>query len=419
MNIVSEEIVNVKELLTGLTETVALRSAYGQETNGRLLGTTLGTSLLNEILETLFSIFKDALEVVQNSQVSIRKTQYTSLSSDLKNETILTGLLIIPRVIPGNTLPIMCFQHGTEILKDFAPSQYIINKIQYFIEVLIGMIFAASGKYAVLMTDYQGLGDDETHIQPFVVADSLSQSVVDFLRATKDIYFKANNLNWDQELFLTGYSEGGYVTMATAQKIQEKYANEFTITACAPLAGPYSISEGMRLVMIGNMPYRYRHFLPMTIRGYNARYGDTFAGGFFTKKRAFKPEYQHLWDLVDGYHSEEEVIERMPPVPREILSNEILRAFEERDPIVLDALRANDTYNWKPRIPMQLFHARADEVIPYANSEIAQGEFRKRGIEIPIISINPLSFFPGPVHLKASIPCFAAAYNWFEDLRIK
>ena len=42
------------------------------------------------------------------------------------------------------------------------------------------------------------------------------------------------------ELFLLGYSEGGYATMALHRELQQFHSDEFTVTASAPMAGPWS-----------------------------------------------------------------------------------------------------------------------------------------------------------------------------------
>ena len=41
--------------------------------------------------------------------------------------------------------------------------------------------------------------------------------------------------------FLTGYSQGGHVTMAAHRELETFHTNEFTVTACAPCAGPYDL----------------------------------------------------------------------------------------------------------------------------------------------------------------------------------
>ncbi|MBO0155283.1 hypothetical protein J0688_25075, partial [Vibrio parahaemolyticus] len=44
-------------------------------------------------------------------------------------------------------------------------------------------------------------------------------------------------------LFITGYSQGGHVAMATHKVIERDYAREFTVTASGPMSGPYNLAK--------------------------------------------------------------------------------------------------------------------------------------------------------------------------------
>ncbi len=47
------------------------------------------------------------------------------------------------------------------------------------------------------------------------------------------------------QLFLAGYSQGGHATLAAAELLQNRHGHEFTVTAIAPMAGPYDLSDTM------------------------------------------------------------------------------------------------------------------------------------------------------------------------------
>ena len=53
---------------------------------------------------------------------------------------------------------------------------------------------------------------------------------------------KQLSVKTNEQLFLTGYSQGGHACMATQKKLEEEYTNQFTITASSPMSGAYDIS---------------------------------------------------------------------------------------------------------------------------------------------------------------------------------
>src|SRR6185369_398821 len=84
-------------------------------------------------------------------------------------------------------------------------------------------------------------GESSGHFHPYLHAKTSASAVVDLLRAVKS-YCAANSIPLSGKLFLAGYSEGGYATMAATREIQERFAAELPITASAPMAGPYDLS---------------------------------------------------------------------------------------------------------------------------------------------------------------------------------
>jgi hypothetical protein len=46
----------------------------------------------------------------------------------------------------------------------------------------------------------------------------------------------------DGRLFLIGYSQGGHATAAAHRELEARHANEFTVTAAAPMAGALDLS---------------------------------------------------------------------------------------------------------------------------------------------------------------------------------
>jgi len=154
-----------------------------------------------------------------NYTLDMQKITYQSIGADGLPHT-MSGLLILPKALFGArpAVPIFMYQHSTEPYRTFSPSQYLVHQDRPadYPEVMVAAAIAANG-YAVAMTDYEGLGDN-TGIQPYVNGAVLARQVIDMLRASRDRIATATSpCTWNNQLFLMGYSEGGYVTMTTTR----------------------------------------------------------------------------------------------------------------------------------------------------------------------------------------------------------
>src|SRR6202035_5558201 len=75
-------------------------------------------------------------------------------------------------------------------------------------------------------------------------------------------------------LFLTGYSEGGYVAMATHKAMQAAGA---TVTASAPMSGPYALEAFGDAIFYGDVDIGSTAFAPLITTSYQKAYGDIYA----------------------------------------------------------------------------------------------------------------------------------------------
>ena len=159
--------------------------------------------------------------------VSLYRITYPSVIPERGNQpTIATGLLAIPDIDSSN-LSIVSYQHGTVYGKQQVPS----FPEQSTETALMIAQFAGQG-YIVIGADYFGLGKS-TEPEGYMVKASHQQSSYDMLVASKAVlsHMQINTRN----LFLAGWSQGGFVTMAFLEKLEK--ANipvQGAVTASAP-----------------------------------------------------------------------------------------------------------------------------------------------------------------------------------------
>ncbi len=381
-----------------------------------------------------------------NNTLDMQKISYQSIGADGLPHT-MTGLLILPKSIFGArpSVPILMYQHGTETYRQYSPSQFLahMDRPADYPEVMVAALIASTG-YAVAMADYEGLGDN-TGPQPYVHGASRAQQVIDMLRASRDrIAGVTSPCSWNNQLFLMGYSEGGYVTMTTTRELQLNHAAEFTVTASAPLSGPHDLSGEMRTLMLSNNTSKAPYFLPFLLTGYNYAYGQA---SVFNPLSAMLPPFNTtVPPRFDGSTQSDKISETMGMtfspvkliVPKSVLTTTFIDQLttDTSAGSAFDFLRRNDSYRvsqtnistWKPTVPIRMYHHRGDELVPYANSQVAFNAFSSVGAKMRIpngpgvelleetvsLTISP-SDPVRTVHLGAAFPELSKGLKWFND----
>ncbi len=305
-----------------------------------------------------------------------------------------SGLYFVPQG-KRNDLPLVIYHHGTRIEKE--------RKIKLGGEQGICVGFAADG-YAVLMPDYFGLGKGEQkHL--YVHAETEALSAIDMYRSVKALNIK-EGVSWGDKLFLTGYSQGGHAAMATHLKMQRDFPDEFKVTASAPMSGPYDVSGDQGTVMF--KPYSHPGYLPYLIYSYQEAYK------FVADSRTlFKAPYDSILPpLFDGNHSMNEINKLLPDVPKDMIADDIVKAFLEDTSFAFrKALQANDVYDWKPEAPVLLCYCQSDEQVNYKNSLKAEQTMKRNGAQSVKLRHSGKKFGHGTCALYTSI----YTKMWFDS----
>jgi alpha-beta hydrolase superfamily lysophospholipase len=377
--------------------------------------------------------------------LDMQKVTYQSTGAD-GNVHSMTGLLILPESIFGTfgvkpSVPILMYQHGTEVYRQFSPSQYLAHqdKPTDYPEVMVAAAIAATG-YAVALVDYEGMGDN-TDSQPHVVGAVLAQQVIDLLGTSRNIIGNSSSpCTWNGQLFLMGYSEGGYVTMVATRELQLHHP-EFPVTASAPLSGPHDLSGTMRGVILSGDTFKAPYFLPMILTSYNYAYGlNGVHTNLFSPDVAMATPYNTtLPPLFDGNSQSDTISEAMLMtfnpvhliVPKDILTGAFINGLtNDTGPgSVFAFLQLNDSYrlpgqvnSWVPTVPIRMIHNLNDELVPYANSQFAYDAFTAAGatsVELVAntVVINISSDPVKTVHFGAAFPELIDGWRWLDGFK--
>jgi hypothetical protein len=317
--------------------------------------------------------------------------------------TRASGLIFLPKGM-DRPASMVSYQHGTINKKDETPSRNFNSG-----EFAIGLIMAGEG-YVSAIPDYLGLGYGPG-MHPYCHAPSEATAVIDMLRATKKLAAQYH-LALNGKLFLLGYSQGGHATMAAHKYIETQYSDEFTVTASAPMSGPYDLQDVQAQYIIKDEDYPDPSYLPYVIFGYRAVYPELMENPY----DFFKPEYAAtLPDLFNGEYNSGYINRFLPTVPNQMMRADALKLFKSDVHSTVFPfrmrLRESNTYlGWTPKAPIKMLYCSGDRSVAWQNAAVALDYFRSRGAT----NVEALDVSPGTDHVECALPALLEARAFFK-----
>lgn len=305
-----------------------------------------------------------------------------------------SGLIMLPIGIKSEA-PIVSLQHGTEFHKANAPS--VKGGFQ-------GVEFLASAGYIALMPDFLGYGASAAIFHPYYDRAHAATTVIDLVKAAKELLEKENIVVSDK-LFLAGYSEGGYVTLAAAKEIGENPIHELTVTAVAAGAGAYALPE-MLAGITSKTHYTYPGYLAFFLMAYNEtndwRKPLTY---YFNEKYA-----DALSKVMNGGYGGSYINSKLTTHVPSLFNTSFYEGLKsaEGEAQLKSALEANSVAGWRTDVPIRLFHGTNDETIPYGNSEVTLEKFKAAGSAN--VTLTPIA---GGTHSTSFEPMIRNFVPWF------
>lgn len=328
--------------------------------NKVLVGSTLKAQFTKAELSSRLGAINPAYALFLQFGVKVHTITY---KTQLPDGTAVTasGAILIPD--SPNPLPVVSQQHGTITDDAQAPSNYGPGSDAYEAST----VFASTG-YIMVCPDYIGYGASKNVPHTYEHRQGLAQASLDMLRAAKE--FLANtNVNWDKRVYLTGYSEGGYATMALFKLMEEKYPDEFNIRAVSAGAGAYNKTAFMKQIVnstSGGLA-EYNRLYVWVLRTYNELYKLNRPMSYF-----FKEPY--------ATEAQKGVNASISVSLDKTFTDSFKKAISEgSDTDFAKAVADNDVFDWKPKAPLRLYHGDADQLVLFLNSKTAFDAMKARG----------------------------------------
>jgi len=206
--------------------------------------------------------------------VSFRYFEYGTVGG-AGEATNASGALMVPSGTAAGCSgphPIVLYAHGTTTDRGYNIAD-ITNPARPGASegTLLAAMFAAQG-FIVVAPNYAGYDVSRLSYHPYLNADQQSKDMIDALTAARKA-LPATGGQDNGKLFITGYSQGGHVAMATHRALQ---ALGQRVTASAPMSGPYAMGAFGDAIYYGNVDLGATVFAPMLATSYQKAYGNIY-----------------------------------------------------------------------------------------------------------------------------------------------
>ncbi|NGZ86780.1 alpha/beta hydrolase family protein [Duganella aceris] len=312
--------------------------------------------------------------------------------------------------------PVVLYAHGTSVQKSYDMADLSSTEPR-----LVAAMFAARG-YIVVAPNYAGYAGSSLGYHPYLDATQQAGDMIDALRAARSV-FAGINAGASSRLMVTGYSQGGFVAMATQRAMQTQYPSEFNVTASAPLSGPYALLQFGDTIFNGAPSVGSSGFLPLVINAGQragaaiyASTADVYEAKYATGIDTLLPGTQGLGALVSAGKLPNDVLFAQDSLPQvsgygAFFGADHLIKTSYRNAYLADLKAApcnasaanplnctpaqplrkwllkNDLRTYTPSLPTLLCGGNADPLVPFANTSAASAYFRAQGMSTSQLSV--------------------------------
>lgn len=361
-------------------------------------------TLIKSVLEVVAKDYPEFQNISANIEhaISIYKISYITKFNG--EEIIASGLVAIPNT-KDVTFPLLSYQNGTNTLNSNAPSVNPDYELYMLLE------FVASTGFVISMPDYLGFGESKEMFHPYYDKASTVQSVTDMLRAVKELATNYLEIDVSDDLYISGYSQGGWATMQLQKSIEDNFASEFNLRASACGAGPYDLNA-INKYIIGLETYPMPYFIGYVYNSfYNLGITDIEPGDLFKS-----PYDERVLNLYDGSKSSTEINDQLTTKIADLLTdNYVTNCYTDaKFSSMVASLTNNSIPAWKTTTPTMILHGTSDNYVPVTISNKMFQDFLSEGVGADKIILVPLT---GETHTSGIIPSGIASINWFINLK--
>ena len=341
-------------LIYGCERTENLNHVYLQ--NHNLLRAYTSSNIITN-LQLLQTAYPDIASLADNISYDVRIYSISYKTTFLGEEIIASGLVSIPDT--EGSFPIISFQNGTNTCHSNAPS---VNHNNVFYSLLT--INSGNG-FIIALPDYIGFGESEEYLHPYFHTESSNQAVRDMILAVEEFTDYFEGLNVSKELYLMGYSQGGWATLSVLKDIEQYPLEDYTLVSASCGAGAYDLIAFTDYIFTLDT-YPTPFYLPYFIesRRQNGIIDDPLS--LFFKE----PYASMVPGLFDGSLCNSELNSYLTTDISDLLTDHFISDFNTSDDFipVRNELLASGVTPWKLNTPLMITHSNGDQSVPIQQS---------------------------------------------------
>jgi pimeloyl-ACP methyl ester carboxylesterase len=365
--------------------------------------TSYSTLYINILLDIASSTYPELSVLKQHIShpVDIYRVVY---KTEVNNTEInASGLLCVPS--DKGDYPLISFQNGTNTVNAYSPSEYPSNPSYQFVEVI------ASMGYVVLIPDYPGFGESAGIPHPYLVKEPTVRSIVDMLFTAKEMDSEElPDITIKDAVYLAGYSQGGWATLALHEALEKVYPDEFNLKGSVCGAGPYDLNILFES-MIGLSSYPMPVYIGYIINSYTEYSQFTNPASDILKE----PYASRLGSLYTGSLSFEQINAQLTTSIPDLFTGGFLSGFrsDAKYASVRSALASNSITGWNTAIPLFLIHGGGDKSVNPITTESIYNAMIGAGTSPQTCTKEIL---PGLDHGDAVIPVMIKGLQFIMNL---
>ncbi|WP_298182436.1 lipase family protein [Saccharomonospora sp.] len=318
------------------------------------------------------------------------------LSSDTHGApNAVTGTLLVPeRKWRGEgARPLVSYAPGTQgVGDDCAPSKKLALGLEYEGPFVTGLL--ALG-YAVVVTDYEGLGTPGMHT--YVNRAAEAHAVLDAARAAQRV--PDADLSADSPVVLAGYSQGGGASAAAAELIDE-YAPELDVKGAYAGAPPANLAEVA--------PVLDRHyaagFLGFSLLSLDAAYDE------INLNDVVNDEGRRLMDGLAEACTEDAILKYAFMDTSDLTKDgRALEEYLDEEPYA-SVVAEQRIGQRAPDVPVFVLHSKLDDIVPYNQGRQMAVDWCEQGGTVQFTT----SYVPS--HIGGMLRAYPQAVGWMAGM---
>jgi pimeloyl-ACP methyl ester carboxylesterase len=292
-----------------------------------------------------------------------------SYKTTYKDESIVaSGLIAIP--VTTDAVGTLSVHHGTIVRYVDAPSA--LTKDDF--NILLYSAVSSAG-FVTLIPDLIGFGESKDIFHPYYVEEATSTAIIDLIEASKKL-MKDNNIKSTKKLFLAGYSQGGYSTLAAHKAIEADPIDDLDLIASFPAAGGYDV-VAMQDYVFNLDSYPHPYYLAYVAKSYQTYYDQpTLISTIFNE-----PFASRIDGLFNGINGHSDINAELTQSIPDLIRGPVLDGFDA-DPSLLglrNLFAENSLTDWTPTKSVYFYHGDQDTTVPLENTVITYNKLLQNG----------------------------------------